>query len=92
MPRKAPPLADIGNMTEIRGSYPADVQHRGPDGRNLHIYGPCRSEASQAEEDLAAMKAVGALFGSDREKGPPKGPKVSHPSALKPKSHVPKRP
>ncbi len=69
MPRKAGALAGLGCVEEQGSFFRADVQYRGPGGQKMHIYGPQRGEASLANQDLIALRAVGALFEGDREKG-----------------------
>ena len=41
----------------------------GPGGQKMHIYGPQRGEGSLANQDLIALRAGGAPFEGDCEKG-----------------------
>ena len=71
MPKKAPALANIGDveMSEGKLTWRAHVQYHSQDKKKLHIYGPWRSEKAQAQKDLDDMRACGGLFGEDRTKG-----------------------
>ena len=56
---------DLGKVEAIHGAPRAHVQLRGQTGDKLHIYGPRRSTATEAQKDLDAMRAAAAVF-SDR--------------------------
>ena len=55
-------------MNHIDGAFRAHVQYRGDQGRNANLYDPRRLKASEAESDLASMRAAAAVFPSDRVK------------------------
>ena len=69
MPKKAGPLSNLGAISEYGGAYFAHVQYREGSGKKVNFYGPARTVKSQAEKDLEDIRACGALFDEDRDKG-----------------------
>ena len=69
MATKKTNLSTSGKVEEDAGEYRAHFQFRNADGRNENIRGPRRADHALAKEDLAAIRAYGALFGDDREGG-----------------------
>ncbi len=71
MPKKASALAKVGDVEECETglTWRAHVQYRSPDHKKAHIYGPWRTDQTQAQKDLEDMRACGALFGEDRAGG-----------------------
>ena len=76
MPKKAPILANIGDVetsesksSESKLTWRAHVQYNSQDKKKVAIIGPWRPEEVQAQKDLDDMRACGALFGEDRTKG-----------------------
>ena len=62
-------LVACGAVREDSGQYRAHFNFRNAEGRQENIVGPKRTERAPAKEDLAAIRAYGALFGDDREGG-----------------------
>ena len=67
-PGEAASLATAGSVAEIRGFFCARVQYRSDQGKKAQPYGPRRLEQSEAEGDLASMRAAAAVFPNDRVK------------------------
>jgi len=56
-------LAACGALREGSWQYHAHFNFRNAEGRQENIVGPKRTERALAKEDLAAIRAYGALFG-----------------------------
>ena len=69
MPRKGGNAHSLGEVQQGDTSFRAHVQYRDAAGQKKEFQGPWRTDRATAEADLVAMRAVGALFESDREKG-----------------------
>ena len=69
MSKKKTNLAACGAVREDSGQYRAHFNFRNAEGRQENIVGPKRTEHALAKEDLAAIRAYGALFGDDCEGG-----------------------
>ena len=66
MSEEAGSFARSGGVQERDGRFRAHVQYRGEQGRKADLHGPRRPEASEAESDLASMRAAAAVFPDDR--------------------------
>ena len=62
-------LAAWGVWKSREASFVLMSNIAGPGGQKVHIYGPQRGEASLANQDLIALRAGGAPFEGDCEKG-----------------------
>ena len=63
--RLVPAPADV---EEGDGAFRAHVSYTAGTGQKAHLYGPRRLDAWAAEQDLAAMRGVAAVFPEDRVK------------------------
>ena len=68
MPQAKTPLSELGVLAKFNGEYCAHVQYRDGEGKQIHIYGPRRSDKKRAQGDLQRLRGAGGI-GKTREQG-----------------------